>query len=100
MSSEAWMISSGEYSDYSVWCVFEREDDARSYARHVNEADLRRHHDQIESDYTPNLECVGPVEECPLCGKYWARLDEEGFTCRVERVQWWAAGVVPVKETA
>jgi hypothetical protein len=102
MSNEAWMVSSGEYSDYSVWCVFEREEDARSYARHVNESDIRSQHDKaVADDYTPpnaHLKCVGSVEDCPSCGKYWEELDHDGWSCRVERVQWWPAGVVPVRE--
>lgn len=102
--NEAWMISSGEYSDYSVWCVFEREEDARTYARKVNETDMRRRHDKnVAEDYTPpntQYKCVDPIETCPGCARYWARIDEDGYSCRVERVQWWPAGVIPAKVSA
>jgi hypothetical protein len=101
--AHAWMISSGEYSDYVVWCIFENETDAHAYARHVNARSmLRKHRDNVESDYTPpnaQWKCVDPIDECPRHGDVWAEVVRNGgnWTCRVEQVQWHPDGDRPFR---
>ncbi len=91
-------VTSGEYSDYQVECVFEHAEDAISYVEMRNGNMLRSSHEKsVESDYTPpnaQYKCVGPVETCPRCGSYYANLLDYGV--RVEAFQFWSAGQIPV----
>lgn len=96
--SFAWLVASGEYSDYSVWCVFEREQDAIDYVRNTNaHSILQQHREYVRSDYTPpnaQYKCVDPIENCPMHGTGWQEIvkDGGGWTCYVEQIQFHPAG--------
>jgi hypothetical protein len=66
-----WLVASGEWSDYTVWCAFETEALAQEYVASFGAIAVGRHRSIVDSD-----------------GNY---LDER---LRVERLQLWSS--VPV----
>lgn len=97
--TECFVIVSGEYSDFTIHCVFEREENAIAYAKAYNKNAIKRIHDRdIASDYTPpnaHLKCVGGVSRCPAHGYYY-RVGE--WELGVERLGFHPAGEVPIGE--
>lgn len=94
-----YLVSSGDYSDYTIHCAFECEEDCRSYVRQFNENALRSEHNyRVEIDYTPPnewLKCVGDVADCPLCGKSYEDLDS--WEVYMEELQFFPAGEIPIR---
>ncbi len=88
MSDFVYAVSSGDYSDYGVHCVFEREEDALRYVRILNRAKM----DQLRKWYASNPNHVNPDH-------YTKDPDwETDFEYRIEKFQFWPAGVVPHAE--
>ena len=72
---KVYAVASGEYSDYSVWCLFERQEDAEAYLRARG---LTRYEDE-------------------RYGPYWRDAGKGPFYDRffVEPFDFYAAGEVP-----
>ncbi len=89
MSDFVYAVSTGDYSDYSVHCVFEKEEDAISYVKTLNRANmdnLRKMYERNPNHVNPDLYTKNPD---------W----ETTFVYRIEPFQYWRAGVVPHIET-
>lgn len=97
--NEVWLVSSGSYSDYTVHCAFEREEDCVAYVETYNLNDFTITHDKaVVKDYTPpnaQYKHADPMETCPGCNPYLK--DLRNWALRVESLPFHQAGEVPVE---
>lgn len=100
--AEVFVVTSGEYSDYSVECVFEREEDAITYVRLANLADVRRTHDLYHEAVSTSAFVIRErenhaesFENCAECQRDLAQGGERYGGYRVERFAFHPAGEVP-----
>jgi hypothetical protein len=101
MSDKAYAVSSGDYSDYSVSCIFEDEDDATTYATARNEHHARRGHEtMMQMKDRPHEEHTEPFETCEAFGCRYFRDNPlgDGTEYRVETFDFYAKGKVPLAE--
>lgn len=96
MSAECFVVTEGDYSDYTVHCVFEREQDALAYVRGYNLNRLKHYHEaRLKRQREP--EHSGEFDTCAWCQANVAKhLDDWKY--RVERIGWHPAGEVPLIE--
>lgn len=93
--TKVYAATSGDFSDYSVSCIFERREDAQAYIEAQTQAAARFLHEsaqQWEADPPRNLHKGRGFEDCAECK---ARL-KENYEWQVEEFDFYAAGEVPV----
>ena len=97
-----YLVTSGDYSDYEVICAFECEEDGLTYVRQYNANYLQERHDRnIATDIIPanaHLKCVGEIENCPSCGKYYS-YHLHDYARRLEDVEFYREGTIPIRVT-
>ena len=104
--SECFAAAQGEYSDYMIHAVFEREEDANEYVLLANLREARGYHDRyrtntqpIRSGWTADevAKHQADFEDCDACK---LRMTDHYTSLFVERFAFYPAGEVPHRDAA